>query len=516
MASSDTSGFQIQTPPPTRDAAKRKPQQPPIRFATPSTIKSRRQSAPGEAWLKTNVDQIPLDSTPFQPSIQFSPPDSLSFSSPGPATAPTHPQTNLFWDTNNQGAFDFDPFQQGTGDSGLGLNPFDLSPMPQKFRSNMPFSSPIRPLTTSTNKLKASGTSSFSSKSNRHSVSGSSFVNPSMVWSDGSQPTHGIQISGPAPRNPNAEPSQPYQFHVDELKREKEQQRLRRESVSRSRASFQSAGSGGISRPSLQRSLTDSKARKSFAASVSGDLGEITRGLAGTHIPRHASPVKRKRLSGSFQASSNSSTPTRRSVVLEVDESGRAKTVVKNVPDASASSPQKPLIEGESDSDDGPSLPERSNRSSSTVSQNLESSRSSTNAQDALRNMVEERRQRSRPNTDSCGFDSVATTMSEGLGPPAPFTTSAEDFNEPVNCICAINVANALMIQWYSPPACCTFLLYQLTRWSSDTCKCWSHATCLNFIDASQMPEIWACPFCENGNNAFAMSGVTADAINFG
>lgn len=441
MDSNDGS-FQIQTPPPTRDTAKRKPQQPQIRFATPSTIKSRRQSAPGESWLKSNIDHASLDSTPFQPSLQFSPPESLSFSSPGPTTAPAHPQMNIFWDGNTQSDFNFDSFQPSNADpSQSALNPFDFSPLQQKFRNNMPFSSPMKPVSTS------SGSVSFvASKSNRHSISGASFVDPSMVWSENRRDNQGILISEPAARNPNTTPGQPYQFHVDELRREKEQQRLRRESTSRPRSSFHGADLGGSTRPSLQRSLTDSKSRKSFIAGQSGELGEITRGLAGTHILRHSSPVKRQRLSGSFQTSPNASVPTRKSVVLEVDENGRAKTIVKNVPDSSAR--QRTLLEDESDSDDGLAPPATSKRSSSTLSQNQEPS-SASNAQDALRSMVQQRKQQRKPPiaADSCPLEIAAPIVTEGIGAPTSFT-SAQDFNQITNCACGNNVPNALMIQW--------------------------------------------------------------------
>ena len=442
---------QMQTPPPTRDPTKRKPQQPQIRFATPSTIKSRRQSMPGESWLKSTLDHVPLDSTPFQPgTLQFSPVDSLPFSSPGPATAPTHPQMNLFWDGNSHSDYGLDQFELGTGaSSNPVLNPFDFSPMPQKFRNDLPFSSPIKP---SKNRLdesqSLSSQSVTSSRAARHSVSGSSFVDPSMIWSENKRDPQSINISEPAARNPKMQPGQPYQFHVDELRREKEQTRGRREAPTRPRTSL--LGSSSTGRPGLQRSFTDSKSRRSFnAATMSGDLGEITRGLAGTHIPRRSSPIKRQRLSGSFQASASTQSPARKSVVLEIDETGRAKTVVKAVTEPLQKHPET-LLEDESDSDDMRESLEPSNRSSSTVSQAQEPIKNSGlhHAQDALRDMIEGRRQRNKPAADSCSLDRTTNVATDGLVGTAPFTTSAQNFNQITNCVCGNNVPNALMIQW--------------------------------------------------------------------
>ena len=445
---SEETYLQMQTPPPTRDASKRKPHQPPIRFTTPSTIKSRRQSAPTDPWLRTSLDQSALDSTPYQaPWSQFSPPDSLPFSSPGPSAFPTHPQANLFGDMDHSD----DGFRgftnQELSSASLGVNPFDTSPLPHKSRNHMPFSSPIKPTLKTMEDNHNTDPSLGNARSDRHSFSGASFVDPSKLWSDGGAQAGGIRISGPAARQPNEAATQPYQFHIDELHRKKEQQRRRRESTSRSsRTSLQGAPTTLHGRPGLQRSVTDSKARKSFMSGTSGDLGEITRGLAGTHIPRHDSPVKRQRLSGLPQT--QTSAHTRKSVTLEVDEKGSARTVVRHVPERT--NPQSSFLIDESDSEGETRPSERSKESPATVSQTQESEQGATpsSAQDALRNMIQQRKQRSRPAGDSCGFEDATTTATVGLSASAPFTTSAQNFNQITNCACGNNVPNALMIQW--------------------------------------------------------------------
>lgn len=448
MASNDAS-LQMQTPPPTREAAKRKSQQHQIRFATPSTVRSRRQSAPGDAWLKTNIDQTPLDSTPFQaPWAQFSPPDSLAFSSPGPATAPAHPQTNLLWDVD-QSSYEFGSLADGATNTSTEMHSFEFTPLSHKLRQAEPFTSPLQPVSNSSSYVRNAQTASLgNSRADRYSFSEPSFVDPSKIWSDNREQVRGIRISGPAARHPRDAPAPPYQFHVEELQREKEQQRRRRESLSRSsHTAFPILKAPA--RPSLQRSLTDGITGKSFGAATSSDLGEITRGLEGTHIPRHGSPVKRQRLSGGLQSSSSSvSMNTRRSVTLEIDESGRARTVIRHVVDQST--PWQSSITDESEMNDEPSMRKRGHVLSPTGSQAQGSSGTGnpSSAEDALRIMIKGRHQRTHPVADSCDLESAAPMAAEQLTAPTPFTTSAQDFRQTTNCACGNNVANALMIQW--------------------------------------------------------------------
>lgn len=92
---------QMQTPPPTRGASARKGQQTPqVAFGTPSTIASRRFMTPQQAVLPSN--DVMLSQTPpgHFPHLHFSP-DMYQFANMGPASAPVMPQSRILWASTN-------------------------------------------------------------------------------------------------------------------------------------------------------------------------------------------------------------------------------------------------------------------------------------------------------------------------------------------------------------------------------------------------------------------------------
>ena len=88
---------QMQTPPPTRGASARKAQQTPqVAFGTPSTIASRRFTTPQQPIVSSN-DVLLAQTPPLQfPQLQFSP-DMYQFANMGPASAPVVPQSRVLW-----------------------------------------------------------------------------------------------------------------------------------------------------------------------------------------------------------------------------------------------------------------------------------------------------------------------------------------------------------------------------------------------------------------------------------
>ena len=88
---------QMQTPPPTRGISGRKAQQTPqVAFGTPSTIASRRFTTPQQPVVASN-DALYAQTTPMQfPQLQFSP-DMYQFANMGPASAPVVPQSRILW-----------------------------------------------------------------------------------------------------------------------------------------------------------------------------------------------------------------------------------------------------------------------------------------------------------------------------------------------------------------------------------------------------------------------------------
>lgn len=305
----------MQTPPPTRDATSRRFQQ---------------GSGNGTSTPATVIARTPLPSeglfnhTPFGfPSLQFSP-DMLQFSSTGPMTAPVLPHSRLLWDQPND-------VSQMDVDMPLASDPFGNTP--HKIDSNVDWStfpSPAANTQMSSRALQGAPSprpgSSFSyatsnagdAPSPRSSfISPSGGVDPSMLFSFSTPgPATSFSTIVPSPTK-QAQTRQPYETQLNDALREKEA--VRKAKSSHSRTSTSSSAASFDSRPSLQRSNTDSGFRKSRPSSMESRSSGST---AVHHIPRRSSPLKRTS-GASLMAIPEVRRPKTR---LVIDESGRART----------------------------------------------------------------------------------------------------------------------------------------------------------------------------------------------
>lgn len=414
MADQEVSAAHIQTPPPTRDAnSRRKPLQPQIRYATPSTTGSRRKSTPASSWLKRTADQAPLDVSPLQFSpVDFSPASVAPFHSGGAATAPAQPHGSIFWDSSNHDEMDFsfptvheDPFAPALLDdagppftqSSPVMPKYSATKSRQLLHNNKPtLEQWTRPQTA---RLARPATTAEASIDGAVSFFPSSGVDPNVLWSSNKDSTDRLAISEATPSE-RSRGEAPYQFHFDEKRREKED-RLLRTSLQQQRRTSQ--GSSAISHTSkgLRRSVTDSKARRghgslqTFTTTV-GDMREITASLQNAHIPRESSPLKRQRMN---QHAAHPTDPqTRKTVVLTVDDKGRAKTVFQPVQQKIT-----PPSQIAANSTDASSQPDSLSRSAShsrqeslidEVADDVTDTPARSNAQEALWQMRRERQQR--------------------------------------------------------------------------------------------------------------------------
>lgn len=393
---------QMQTPPPTRDTStKRKPHQPPITFNTPSTIKSRRQSVPTNDWLKRSVDQTPLDSSPLSFNAPaYSPPNIQHFPGDAPFTAPAYPQSNIFWGQDSQNDADAMTFSTQANTS------FTSPPERSLFASSNQWpSAKASSNTSNTRSISAldvnSGQVSLTKASrSQHadpttavasdtayeqlSMSG---VDPSVLFSR--QAADIRQLAMPeAPVERSVQQISPYQYHVDELKRQKEQQRRMKSTSRRFQGSIGGASTSGDVAPSLRRSLTDSRSRRSVLQSSFSDPVDHEGDLALSGIPRHSSPLKRLRTNSVISGRERDNSSPRKSVVLAVDESGRARTVVQTIADPTRRPSHISTANNDGDSD--------TEDQHQTAGGKLEMQMPGRqDAQEALRAMRRERQQRS-------------------------------------------------------------------------------------------------------------------------
>lgn len=307
---------QMQTPPPTRGTSVKKPQQAQhIAFGTPSTIASRRFMTPQQPVVSSN--DVPLSQhTSMQfPQLQFSP-DVYQFANFGPASAPVMPHSRVLWAQSGSPmqavptATLADPFAPGEsidmGWSGPGMHPMNVqtvsfdTPAMNSFEIQGPQPRPASAAPTPA----ASATLQSSSAS----------VDPSLLYSS---PVHPIVRS--TSRSKKARP----QAVASESQS--------KENAISSHAKFETVPSMDTvaSRLSsnLQRSNTTGTAR-SVSATES-----LSRSNSINQIPRTASPAKRFG-QPSLGSISEGRPRQRTSVILTVDENGRARTETRRLEDS--------------------------------------------------------------------------------------------------------------------------------------------------------------------------------------
>ncbi|KAI9721613.1 MAG: hypothetical protein M1828_005103 [Chrysothrix sp. TS-e1954] len=479
MTTSASSSFQMYTPPPTRHSSKRKPQQPAMNFNITPDTHVRRQSAPGEAWLKRGEEMALPEASPFSITpFQYSTTDFAPFSNPGPATAPTYPQAGLFWDPNSN--MDL----SSLNDLGSNLHTTTSHSHAMSY-DHFPMSDPItQPVRQSEPAQRPQSSHAFGmgqSSQNLASLDGG--VNPSMLWSTQGSDLGQLLIPDAAPSHFNDDGRQPYQYYFEELKREKEQ-RARRQN-----AQVEISGAATLAGHSLRRGLNQlrvskQKPRKKDSASSS----------EASDIRREGSPLKRHKSDATDRLTTSARSSLRRSVVLEVDEKGRARTVITTIPESGQASSAGTAVDVESDSDD-----DRSRTESSTAQDN---------AQDALRSMRDGKQRQSgglesfsnavkalsvhppsnRRNADTWNTVSQADTISD-----SDYMTPEKAKGLPLegnvtHCVCGNTVPNEdqFMVQ-------------------CESCNNWLHVACLG-LNPHRMPSVFVCVFC-TGNTPTVRGG---------
>lgn len=307
---------QMQTPPPTRGTSSRKPQQEQIvAFGTPSTIASRRFMTPQQP--KTDV-AMPFGQSPMQfPQLQFSP-DMQQFGNMGPASAPVQSHSHLMW------AHSTSPMQavpSATLDDPFAPSGPDMSWTSASFsQPNMQavsFDTPAMngfpvytpqppPLSTMDGPVQSAAVISMDSMSRA--------VDPSLLYSSPARP-----VLRSNSRSTKTKPSTSASKHADES-----------QSHRRPDTSFSASTVTRSSTSNLQRSNTTGTARPQSARASMSAADSISRGSTLSSITRTASPVKRMGRP-SLGSISEGRPRQRTSVVLTVDENGRARTVTKHL-----------------------------------------------------------------------------------------------------------------------------------------------------------------------------------------
>lgn len=311
---------QMQTPPPTRGGSARKPQQPQqIAFGTPSTIASRRFMTPQQTVLPSNNAQ-PAPNMPVQyPQLHFSP-DLYQFTNLGPASAPAVPHAKVLWASNSpvqpipQATLD-DPFVPATSS--------DLSwPVPEAQQNGvqaMSFDTPAMnsfPLQPPHPKSASAVPQSTSHLGSGHE-GGSTGVDPSLLYS--SPVRHVVRSSSRTKK-----PGPPTSTSETQTRHNSTMTHNRSDTVSTSDTVISHVTS------SLQRSNTTGASRPKSAHISMPAIDSLSRSNSGNLIPRTDSPVKRFRRPplGSI---SEGKPRQRTSVVLTVDENGRARTETRRL-----------------------------------------------------------------------------------------------------------------------------------------------------------------------------------------
>lgn len=285
------------------------------------------------------------------PHLQFSP-DVYQFGNLGPASAPVFPQTQNLWGSanslamNNQQPSLDDPFAPVASSS---MN-WAAAPAPQNDTPRNAFDTPAMgsfPFQPPMQRPVSAGHYSVGQATSQVPTMATASVDPSLVYSS---PIRPVMQSASRASKPRGSASKA------EIKRKDSAMPERKRSETLSSTETASSNTG------LRRSSTTGNSRAK-ATPVSETLGRSNSMLS---VPRTASPLKRvgKPLLGSI--SETKQLRPRASVVLTVDESGRASAVKKRVDD----SPTKSIRERypglfDSDSSDGESDEEDDNMSRS-------------------------------------------------------------------------------------------------------------------------------------------------------
>ena len=332
---------QMQTPPPTRDSSKRKSQQAYAAALNTPTIASRRIIAPDSVETSypgsTQTQQSPFPLA----NLQFSP-GMLPFNNTGPATAPVYGQHKPMWEHNDSLSTMHMDWSSAFGNSFSAAPQETLGQMAwQDLSTSSNLTTNVqRPITAS--QSSPGWTQANTSKPNINTTSGfvpespvTTGVDPSLLMSFSDPIIDAASVNKPIASNPTASTfstsgRKPYEQQSQELKRDRDvdQSRKARQQVRNGTSSF-NASKGSI-RPGLARANTVG----GFKSSGRGTL------TAAEPVARTSSPLKRQS-QGSLASIPERRKSQRRSVVLTVDENGRASTETKILAESSSIEPRQ-------------------------------------------------------------------------------------------------------------------------------------------------------------------------------
>ena len=323
-------GFNLQTPPPTRDSSgRRQYANAPLEVA----------GTPGQMYppgmMQTPIRQAAPQGQPFQTPMQLSQlqfsPAMFQFANGAPASAPAMPNQRFSWDAQSPSFSFANEAMMSSQQEAFGpahpispgfaqwQTPNMAAPPQPNFSGS--FSQPAQPADFwTTPAISSQPTPSFDATSSFASSVTTTGVDPSMIFSFTS-PSREINTS---PIRPHITPQkidtanrQPYEHQMRESNREKELAKKARQSHSRS-----NTGSATVSfgRPPLQRSNTDSSVRRPRLGL--GDSNRTTQVIE--QVERRPSPLKRhSQISLSAIPEAGRARPKTR---LVVGEDGRART----------------------------------------------------------------------------------------------------------------------------------------------------------------------------------------------
>ena len=338
-------GFNLQTPPPTRDTSGRRHYghaQPEV-ASTPGPMYPPGMMHTPIRQVPQGMQQTPHFQTPVQlTQLQFSP-AMFQFPNGAPASAPAMPNQRFSWDAQSP-SFSFANEAMMSSQQDAFGPPHPISPGFAQWQTpNIPSASPQPNFSASfgqpsqpadfwtTPAISSQPTPSFNETSSFASTITTTGVNPSMIFSFTSPPRE----ANSSPIRPHITPQkidtanrQPYEHQMRESNREKELAKKARQSHSRN-----NTGSASISfgRPSLQRSNTDSGVRRPKLGVGEGNrTAQIIE-----QVERRPSPLKRhSQISLSAIPESGRARPKTR---LVVGEDGRARTETIGATDSPSS-----------------------------------------------------------------------------------------------------------------------------------------------------------------------------------
>lgn len=370
--------FQMQTPPPTRDSSSRRDFENGQQHGLPM---NQGQMYPPGPTSHTPIRPAPpmMHHTPqfHTPVPQFSQAQFSSgmfqYPNNGPASAPAMPHARFSWDTQSPSYSFANEAMMSSQQDAFGP-PHPISPgyaqwhtpmqqqlmpqpMPQQGGYQAPYEQPQQQHADfwTTPAMGSQPGSSFNQ--NDSFVSTTTSVNPSMIFSF----TSPSELTDPSPIRQNITPQKidttgrlPYEHQMRESSREKELFQKSKQTHSRSSTG---SGAGSLGKSSLQRSNTDSGARRpKFGFAETQRAGQIIE-----QVERRASPLKRhSQLSLNTIPEAMRARPKTR---LVIGDDGRARTETVGANDDAQDSRQGFGIWDEDSSDDD-QMTSRSQRNS--------------------------------------------------------------------------------------------------------------------------------------------------------